>query len=54
MMGTKKLAEGLETGVAAVKKADQALQVCVVLAAACLVVGLCTLVAVLASRPARA
>lgn len=54
VMGTKKLTEGLETGVAAVKKADDSLRVVMAISAACLVVGLLTLVAVLASRAARA
>lgn len=53
-MGTKDLKPAIETGVQAIRKADDALRVCIALAAACLVVGLCTLVAVLASRPARA
>lgn len=54
MMGTKKLSEGLDTGVAAVRKADDSLRVVMMLSAACLAVGLLTLVVVLAARPARA
>ena len=54
MMGTKRLREVAETGVEAVKKADNSLRLLISLAAACLIVGLCTLAAVLASRPARA
>lgn len=48
MLGTKKLTEVAETGVTAVKKADDALRLCLIIGAACLVVGLCTLAAVLA------
>lgn len=54
MMGTKKLNDGLEAGVAAVKKADDSLRVVMAVTAACLVVGLLTLAVVLATRPARA
>ena len=53
-MGTKKLRDVAETGVAAVKKADDSLRLLIGIAAACLIVGLCTLAAVLAQRPARA
>jgi hypothetical protein len=53
-MGTKRLRDVAETGVEAVKKADNALRLCIGLVAATLVIALCTLVAVLASRPARA
>lgn len=54
MMGTKSLKPAIEKGVESVRKADASLRVCIGLVAACLVVGLMTLVAVLASRPARA
>lgn len=54
VMGTRGLKAVAEKGVESVKKADEALRVCLVLVAATLVVALCTLVAVLASRPARA
>ena len=54
MMGTRKLRDVAETGVEAVKKADNSLRLCIGLMAVTLVVALCTLVAVLASRPARA
>ena len=53
-MGTKRLDAALDTGVAAVKKADDSLRVVMVIAGACLLVGLLTLVTVLATRPARA
>jgi hypothetical protein len=54
MMGTKNLKPAIEKGTEAVRKADTALRLCLALAAATLVVTLCTLVAVLAGRPARA
>ena len=54
MMGTKKLDAALETGVSAVKKADDSLRVVMVISAACLVVGLMTLVVVVATRGRRA
>jgi hypothetical protein len=54
MMGTKKLATGLEAGVTAVKKADDSLRTVMAISAACLVVGLLTLAVVLATRGARA
>jgi hypothetical protein len=54
MMGTKNLKPAIEAGVQSVKKADASLRLCIAIAAATLVVGLLTLVAVLASRPAHA
>lgn len=54
MMGTKRLDAALDTGVAAVKKADDSLRVVMLLSAVGLAVGLLTLVVVLATRPARA
>lgn len=52
-MGTR-LKPALESGVEAVKKADNSLRLIIGLTAACLVLAACTLVAVLATRPARA
>lgn len=48
-MGTKRLDAAVETGVAAVKKADDSLRVVMVITAACLVVGLVTLAVALTS-----
>lgn len=53
-MGTKKLTDGIESGVAAVKKADDGLRLCIAIAAVTLVLAACTLVAVLATRTASA
>lgn len=50
MLGTRKLTEGLDTGIAAVQKADDALRVVMALSAACLVVGLLTLAVVALRR----
>jgi len=52
-LGTK-LKPAIETGVEAVKKADNSLRLLIGLAAATLVLVACTLIAVLATRPARA
>lgn len=49
MMGTRKLADVAEDGVAAVKRADAAVKVVIAITAVTLVISLCTLVAVLAS-----
>lgn len=54
MMGTKSLKPAIEKGVETVRKADTSLKLCIGLVAVTLVVTLCTLVAVLAGRPARA
>lgn len=53
MMGTKKLSDGLETGVAAVRKADDSLRIVMALTAACLIISMFTL-AVVAVRDTRA
>jgi len=54
MWTTRKLRDVAEKGVETVKKADNSLRLCIGLIAATLIVCLCTLVAVIASRPARA
>jgi hypothetical protein len=54
MWTTKSLKPALDKGVETVRKADVSLRLCIGLVMATLVVCLCTLIAVLASRPARA
>lgn len=53
VLGTKNLKPAIEKGTEAVRKADSALKLLIGLAAAILVVALCTLAAVLTARPAR-
>lgn len=53
MLGTKKLQPVIETGIGAVRKADDAIRLCMILTAAGLILQLCTLIAVLARRPCR-
>ena len=54
MLGTRKLRPAIEKGTDAVRKADASLKICVGLMAVTLVIAVCTLAAVLATRPARA
>jgi len=51
MMGTKKLSDGLEAGVTAVKKADDSLRIVMALSTACLIVSLFTLAVVAMMDP---
>lgn len=48
MLGTKDLKPAIETGIDAIRKADDGLRLCLMVAAATLVISLCTLAAVLA------